>query len=215
MAIALDAIADPVRLRMLRQIDEHGPASLNELADAAGVHVNTARPHVAALEERGVLLSRQRSARGPGRRVIEYCLVEPLTFSESDFIGIAELLAAALARARLDREALRAIGVEWGRYLSGRPAERDPDEHLPAILERLGYRVQMVPDGVHVERCLCPLVAPDTPQLVCSLVNGVVEGALAASGGRLQLGSADHDPAARSCRFRLTGHRGVAGEPVY
>lgn len=203
MGIIFDAIADPARLRMVRHIDEHGPASLNELADAAGVHVNTARPHVAALEERGVLVSRQRAARGPGRRVIEYSLAEPLAFSESDFIGVAELLAAALARARVDPEALRAIGAEWGRYLSGRPAERDPDEHLTAILGRLGYRVDAGGEDVRVERCLCPLVAPDSPEVVCCLMDGVVEGALAASGGRLRLASAQHDPAARSCCFRL------------
>lgn len=201
----LDAIADPVRLRMVRHIDEHGPASLNELADAAGVHVNTARPHVAALEERGVLASHQRAAQGPGRRVIEYRLAEPLTLSENDFIGVAELLAAALARARLDPGALRAIGADWGRYLSGRPADRDPGEHLPAILGRLGYRVQAGRDEVRVERCLCPLVAPDSPEIVCCLMDGVVEGALAASGGRLMLDSAEHDPAARSCCFRLVG----------
>lgn len=188
---------------MVRHIEEHGPASLNELADAADVHVNTARPHVAALEERGVLVSRQRAARGPGRRVIEYSLSEPLEFSEADFIGVAELLAAALARARLDPEALRAIGADWGRYLSGRPAERDPGDHLPAILGRLGYRVQADGNRVRVERCLCPLIAPDSPEIVCCLMDGVVEGALAASGGRLRLDSTEHDPAARSCCFRL------------
>lgn len=203
MGIIFDAIADPVRLRMVRHIDERGPASLNELADAAGVHVNTARPHVAALEERSVLVSRQRAARGPGRRVIEYVLAEPLEFSENDLIGVAELLAAALGRARLDPGALRAIGADWGRYLSGRPAERDPDDHLAEILGRLGYRVQADGARIRVERCLCPLIAPDAPEIVCCLIDGVVEGALAASGARMRLESAEHDPAARSCCFRL------------
>jgi predicted ArsR family transcriptional regulator len=188
---------------MVRHIDEHGPASLNELARSADVHVNTARPHLAALEDRGVLVSRQRAARGPGRRVIEYALAEPLELSENDLIGVAELLAVALARARLDPAALRSIGADWGRYLSGRPTDREPSEHLPAILARLGYRVRAGGDEVRVERCLCPLVAPDSPEIVCCLMDGVVEGALAASGARLMLGSAEHDPAARSCCFRL------------
>jgi predicted ArsR family transcriptional regulator len=33
---------------------------LSEIAEAVGVHVNTARPHVQALEADGVLHSRQR-----------------------------------------------------------------------------------------------------------------------------------------------------------
>jgi predicted ArsR family transcriptional regulator len=199
----LEAIADPVRLRIVRHIDEHGPSSLTEVAEAAGVHVNTARPHLAALEEDGVLVTRQRAAHGPGRRVIEYSLVDPLALSEGDFIGIAGLLAAALARAHLDRDELRTIGADWGRYLSGRPTERDPRDHLPGILSRFGYRVRASDDAVNVDRCLCPLVAPDSPEVVCCLMDGVVDGALAASGGRLRLDRAEHDPSARSCRFTL------------
>ena len=201
----LEAIADPVRLRIVRHIDEHGPSSLTEVAEAAGVHVNTARPHLAALEEHGVLVARQRAARGPGRRELEYCLAEPLALTEGEFVGIAELLAAALARARLDRDELRTIGADWGRYLSGRPAERDPQDHLPGILSRFGYRVRASDHAIEVDRCLCPLVAPDSPEIVCCLMDGVVDGALAASGGRLRLEHAAHDPASRSCRFALAG----------
>jgi predicted ArsR family transcriptional regulator len=203
----LEAIADPIRLRIVRQIDEHGPSSLTEVAEAAGVHVNTARPHLAALEEQGVLVTRQRAARGPGRRVIEYFFGEPLALGEGDFIGIAELLAAALARAQLDRDELRTIGADWGRYLSGRPTDRDPRDHLPGILGRFGYRVRAGDHVVSVDRCLCPLVAPDSPEIVCCLMDGVVDGALAASGGRLRLDGAEHDPPARSCRFVLAERR--------
>jgi predicted ArsR family transcriptional regulator len=106
----LESIADPLRLRVVRYVDEHGAASLTELADAAGVHVNTLRPHVQALETDGILHSRQRQARGPGRRVIEYFLAQPLTVTESDMMAMAELLAAALARARVDERELRRIG---------------------------------------------------------------------------------------------------------
>lgn len=199
----LEAIADPVRLRIVRHIDEHGPSSLTEVAEAAGVHVNTARPHLAALEEHGVLVTRQRVASGPGRRVIEYGLAEPLALSEGDFVGIAALLAAALSRAHLDRDELRTVGADWGRYLSGRPADRDHRDHLPGILSRFGYRVRASDRAVEVDRCLCPLVAPDSPEIMCCLMDGVVDGALAASGGRVRLDRAAHNPSSRSCRFAL------------
>ena len=45
----LDAVADPVRLRIVRHLAENGSATLSELAEAAGVHLNTIRAHVAAL----------------------------------------------------------------------------------------------------------------------------------------------------------------------
>ena len=37
----LESIADPIRLRVVRYLDENGAGSLTELADASGVHVNT------------------------------------------------------------------------------------------------------------------------------------------------------------------------------
>jgi predicted ArsR family transcriptional regulator len=203
----LEAIADPVRLRLVRHLDERGPASLGELAEAAGVHVNTARPHLVALEESGVIVGRQRAARGPGRRVIEYRLVEPLALTESEFVGLAELLASAVDRAGLSVDDLHRIGRDWGRYLSGRPGRRDPDEHVPNILARLGYRVESDSREIRLQRCLCPLVAPDSPFTVCSLIEGVVDGALSATGSDLRVGDADHHPELRCCRLQLSGDK--------
>src|SRR5919202_2239201 len=92
----LDAVADPVRLRLVRHLAEHGSATLNELADAAGVHLNTVRAHVAALEEAGVLVSEQKAASGPGRPASEYRLVEGWGLSTTDFLELAGAPAAAL-----------------------------------------------------------------------------------------------------------------------
>jgi len=49
----LDAVADPVRLRVVRHLARHDTATLPELAEAAGVHVNTIRGHVASLAVQG------------------------------------------------------------------------------------------------------------------------------------------------------------------
>jgi predicted ArsR family transcriptional regulator len=188
----------------VRYLDEHGPASLSELADVAGVHVNTMRPHVQALEADGILYSRQRQARGPGRRVIEYYLREPLSVTDSDLMAMAELLAAALARAQVDEGQLRRIGADWGRYLSGRPTEQDPALHLPEVLRRFGYRTEADRNGVQLDRCLCPLVSPDAPLNICVLIEGVIEGALAAAGSDLRIMEGEHNPDARSCHLKLS-----------
>jgi hypothetical protein len=56
---------------------------------------------------------------------------------------------------------------------------------------------------VALERCLCPLVSPDAPLNICVLIEGVVQGTLAAAGSDLVVAERDHDPDARSCRLRL------------
>src|SRR4051812_40458877 len=141
----LDAVADPVRLGIVRHLAGHGSGTLTELAEAAGVHVNTIRAHVAALEEAAVLESEQQAASGPGRPATEYRLVDGWGLSSTDFLELAGLLAAALVRNAPDPEALRATGADWGRYLVGRPGRRDADPALTRALERLGFHA--VVDG--------------------------------------------------------------------
>src|SRR4051795_10581730 len=133
----LDAVADPVRLRIVRHLAEGGSATLAELADVAGVHLNTIRAHVIALEEAEVLQSAQKAATGPGRPAAEYRLVDGWGLSSTDFLELAGLLAAALVRNAPDAEALRATGADWGRYLVGRPGQRDIAGEVPRALERL------------------------------------------------------------------------------
>ena len=52
---ALQAVGHPVRLRVLERLANRRTASVSELAEAAGVHENTVRVHVAVLEDAGLL----------------------------------------------------------------------------------------------------------------------------------------------------------------
>jgi predicted ArsR family transcriptional regulator len=200
----LDAVADPVRLRLVRHLAEHGSATPSELADAAGVHLNTVRAHVAALEEAGVLESGQQAASGPGRPASEYRLVDGWGLSSTDFLELAGLLAAALVRGQPDRDTLRETGADWGRWLVGRPGRRDVAEELPRALERLGFHATVDDGVVRISGCPCAVVSPDHPEVVCGLATGLVEGVLAASGSDLHVGEHDAHPEARRCTLRLT-----------
>src|SRR5436305_13729645 len=44
----LEAVSDPIRLRLVRHLEHSGEASQQDLAEAAKVHVNTVRPHLTA-----------------------------------------------------------------------------------------------------------------------------------------------------------------------
>jgi predicted ArsR family transcriptional regulator len=200
----LGAIADPVRLAIVRRLADRGEASLEELATAADVHVNTVRPHLAALEDAGVVARQLRATGSRGRPGIRYRLVEGVAFSTSGFLGLAELLAVAVVRAGPNVEDLRAVGGQWGRYLLGRPARRDLHRDLPPTLERLGFDARVDGDDVVLLTCPCPLVAPDNPEIVCELAAGVVEGVAEMAEGDFRIARRRHDPARRSCRIGLS-----------
>jgi predicted ArsR family transcriptional regulator len=200
---ALQAVGHPVRLRMLQRLAGGAGASIAELADAAGVHENTVRAHVAALEEGGLVAGEPRPAAGPGRPGVEYRLTPAGERLDQDFLGLAELLAAVVGRAGLSDAQLREVGREWGRYLIGRPGQYDPRERIPQVLARLGFDAAIEGDRVRLSGCPCPTVASDRPELLCELITGVLDGVLAAAGARQRVGEGSHDPSRRRCEVRL------------
>src|SRR5215208_442281 len=101
---ALESVAHPIRLSVIRRLADGGPASLTELAAAAGVHENTVRSHVAVLETGGVIVSEPRPLDRPGRPGVNYRLADEALLAPS---GLAQLLGAALARSGPRPEQLR------------------------------------------------------------------------------------------------------------
>src|SRR5215210_7608966 len=61
-----DVLADPVRLAVARRL-ARGRASASEVARSVGVHLNTARAHLAALAEAGVASREHDPPGGRGR----------------------------------------------------------------------------------------------------------------------------------------------------
>jgi predicted ArsR family transcriptional regulator len=199
----LELIADPVRLRIVRRLAQSGPASLQELADAAGVHLNTARTHVAALEHAGAVVARPRQRPGRGKQGLEYELAEGWTLGSSDFRAIAEVLATAVLRHGMSPEARLEIGRAWGHYVVGRPGVHDPKDEVVRALEWLGYVAEFKDDQIQLAGCPCILVSPEEPRVVCDVAAGLVDGMLEASGSDLRVHDRHHDPPQRRCQISL------------
>src|SRR4051812_27545629 len=199
----LHAVGHPVRLRILERLASGETASVAELADFAGVHDNTVRAHVAVLEEAGLIAGEARPAAGPGRPGSQYRLTAQGERLDDDFLGLAELLAAAVGRAGMTSGQIRDVGAEWGRYLAGRPGQYDIRQRVPAILRGLGFDATVVDHEVRLTSCPCPIVAPDRPDLLCGLVTGVLDGILGAVGAQQRVGAGEHDPVRRNCLITL------------
>jgi predicted ArsR family transcriptional regulator len=209
----LEAIADEVRLGILRHLSQRGDATVADLARAGGAHPNTVRSHLSALEDAEVVEAFSvRSPMHRGRPRMRFRLVEGWTLPTTDFLGLSELLAAVVARLDASPGTVRGVGGDWGRYLLGRPGRRDARGELSRALERLGFYAHAGDASLELTACPCPLVLPDRPELVCGMAVGVCDGVLAASGSGLRVGRRTHRPAQRSCTVALEPvHDGDAG----
>jgi predicted ArsR family transcriptional regulator len=195
----VDAVADPVRARLVRRLASSGAASLEDLAKAAGVHPNTARAHVSALEADGFIERQTRPTDRPGRPRTVFSLREAWTVPDEGFLAMAELLGATLGATKTDPRALRRLGVRWGRKAVAAAGPGDAHDELVHVLARLGFDARIDGKRLILTGCPCPLISPERPALVCKLVDAVVDGILDGSGSGLHAVRHQHDPVGRSC----------------
>jgi len=85
----LDAVADPVRLHILRTLARLGEASATELADRGPASYQTLRRHLEALEAEGVIESRRGVSDGhtSGRPAVRFRLSPAVRESVSGLLG--------------------------------------------------------------------------------------------------------------------------------
>ncbi len=195
----VDAVADPVRARLVRRLASSGPASLEDLAKAAGVHPNTARAHLSALEADGFVERRPQPTDRPGRPRTVFSLREDWTVPDDGFLAMAELLGAALGATTPDPRTLRRLGTRWGRNAVADAGPGDGNAELIRVLARLGFDARIDGKRLVLVGCPCPLISPERPALVCKLVDAVVDGILDGSGSGLHAVRHEHDPVGRSC----------------
>jgi predicted ArsR family transcriptional regulator len=197
----LEAVADPVRLRLLRALAGREAMTIAELATGAGVHPNTVRVHLAALEHGRVVQRERGTADLRGRPAVRYGLRPGWRLPTTDMSGLAELLAE-LALRNMAPGRSEQVGVRWGRYLAGRPGT-DCEHQLGVALERLGFDHERSGQELRLTACPCPLVAPHHPQLVCRLVQAVIDGLLEMRDQPLRVTASRHDTVRRSCTMTL------------
>src|SRR5689334_15684326 len=191
----IDVLANPVKLRLVRHLERSGETSLQDLAKAAGVHLNTVRQHVAELEAAGAIVRAGSTPAGRGRPALRYRVAPGWAPPTHDFRGLAQVLATTLAHDGATSHDLRAAGVEWGRHFEG---------ELPQALEQLGFEACVHGNTLELTDCPCPCMLSDQPELICELAVAVTDGVLAGAGSPLRVSKRTHDPERRSCTAELS-----------
>ncbi|HET6166915.1 MAG TPA: helix-turn-helix domain-containing protein [Marmoricola sp.] len=195
-----------------------GPVSLATLAATTGLHPNTLRGHLEALEGAGLVVRSTFAPDGPGRPAVGF-EADPADegAASPEYAGLARALAASIRRtSRSPGKDGVAAGRDWGRELVGgrRRARRSgataARREVVALFEEIGFAPEADAQASEVRLTRCPLLdaAVAYPDVVCAVHLGIARGALEAHGA---------DPAdvelhpfsePGACRLRLGGGTG-------
>jgi predicted ArsR family transcriptional regulator len=176
-------------LGLLRQSER--PLSAAEVADASGLHLNTARFHLDALVDDGLADRTAEPRDVPGRPRILYSAQGPVPGPRS-YALLAEMLTGLVASLKDHEPAATEAGRAWGQHLVERPApsERinasDAVARLNRVLDAIGFEPEAGPGKTKKETVIrlhhCPFreVAQRHTDVVCALHLGLLQGALSA-----------------------------------
>jgi len=205
-------------LVVLRGSDD--PVSLAALATTTGLHPNTLRGHLDALEDAGLVVRSTFAPDGPGRPAVGFeAAADDEAASSAEYAGLARALAASIRRtSRSPGKDGVAAGRDWGRQLAGsrRRARRSgaaaARHEVVALFEEIGFAPEPDAQASEVRLTRCPLLdaAVEYPDVVCAVHLGIARGALE---------EYDADPAGvelhpfaepGACRLRLGAGQGPA-----
>lgn len=183
-----EALAVPVRGRILDRLEAQGPQDAHQLAGHLGSHVTTVRFHLQVLAAAGLLTVEKDPRPGPGRPRLRYRSTrrrDPV----AGYLMLADTLAAHLGddpeeRGRRAQDAGLAWAAAHPQPVDGDAAGRGLPEAVEQVGRRfaeLGFNPEPVPGGAgeHVlafRTCPYMPVPERHPEVTCSLHHGILRG---------------------------------------
>jgi predicted ArsR family transcriptional regulator len=171
----------PSRAGVLEHLRSTGTAEpVAAIAVAVGLHENTARFHLDALVEAGMVHRNAESRQQPGRPRVLY-RADPAP-PQTHYHDLAAAMVRHFAGPMEDRgghaeEAGKSWGAELRASLPAEPSETMP--RLVACLARMGYQPELVagtPPTIELRPCPYSELAGEDPETVCRLHLGLIRG---------------------------------------
>lgn len=187
------ALGEETRFRIYRQVCvSDGPLSVTELAQAFSMHPNAIRPHLARLENAGLLVSRPHRPGGAGRpRRMYEPNPEPVDLAHplGSLRTLVDILSGAMDALPTDRHRLVEFGRSWGRSWAARRRRENGGTTrsrqararlLSRELAEWGWRPSSDRENgrmrLSTERCLFHDRAPGNHGQCCALEEGLLRG---------------------------------------
>jgi predicted ArsR family transcriptional regulator len=194
-------VTDSPRNAILEALrDERPGLDANALALRLGLHPNTVRWHLGVLADAGLVDSRPEQRATRGRPSVVYRLTpDGVAHDRDEYRLLATMLTGALASGAGAYETGRA----WGRDLVDEP---DPERAVGAVVELLdeqGFAAAVEDATITMRRCPFYALAASSPEVICTLHHGLIDGALEATGGDAQVESLEPFVEPTLCIARL------------
>ena len=179
----------PTRARVLGLLEDLAePVTAVAAAQRLGLHSNTARVHLEALAEEGLVAREPERRSSPGRpRVLYVAATAAPQPAHRSYRFLAQVLTDLVHGALPDPAAsAEQTGAAWGRTLvaprgaAGVPGVQETVDTLVSTLDRVGFVSSPVLDGKQqrLEITHCPFleVAAERQDVVCSVHLGLLRG---------------------------------------
>jgi predicted ArsR family transcriptional regulator len=158
---------------------ERGGLDTNELAERLDLHANTIRWHLGVLSDAGLVEEVPERRRGRGRPSIVHRLTpDGMARGRDEYRLLATMLTDVVATDEAGKSRAYEAGVRWGRHLQ----QAEPEAGVADILDQQGFAAERHAERVEMRRCPFYALAETSPQVICSLHQGIIDGALAESG---------------------------------
>lgn len=151
------------------------------LADHLGLHPNTIRWHLGILGDAGLVEAIPERQPGRGRPHVVYRLTgEGMVRGRDEFRLLATILTDVVADGSDGEPRAYEAGVLWGRNLH----QGDPDAGIVRLLDQEGFAAELHGDRLEMRHCPFYALAERSPQVICTLHRGIIDGALAEAGSK-------------------------------
>ncbi|MBJ7593557.1 MAG: helix-turn-helix domain-containing protein [Candidatus Dormibacteraeota bacterium] len=190
------ALGSASRTHLIQTLLAEGPLQAEQLAGRVGLHLNTVRAHLEVLRKANLVSARAIARPGPGRPRLAFAATEmvPDDWRGGSYRLLARILIASL-REPDGPERVTTAGREAGRELVAAdrrttPRPTDPRGGVLTLLDRLGFAPRALdpappgePEVVELHGCPFSELAESDSPTVCSVHQGILEGAFAQLGG--------------------------------
>ena len=213
------ALADPRRAEIASALREAVDAlDASDLAERVGLHANTVRWHLGVLEEAGLVRSRTEHRTTPGRpRRVWEPVPSALRDEADEHRALAQALVSLVGAGPGAAADAEAAGRAWGRRL-GREAAAPSGEAIDAVvgvLRERGFEPSAHGTEVTMRRCPFAELARESPEVVCAVHRGLVDGVLSEVGPELAVAGLDVFPRPDVCVLRIAPREELQGTGAF